>query len=178
MMDHIDQWLVAAEPLFFTRVGEDLMEDFSECGLDRDVFSDWYQYRVPGDAIEEAHRRQFLETMNEVVELLLERVRAISVDRAEAEQAVCRRELAACMRRLEQCIPRLEAEGLVENWAAWNTKLVRVAANIVVFARLEERVGIPDGERIFRWLGWIIERGHVICGVRRKRDQGLCWMVW
>ena len=178
MMDDIDQWLVAAEPVFFTRLGKDLSEDSIEVGYDSDVFKCWYQHGSAEDAIEEANRRQFHECMNEVAEQLLERVRAISIDRAEAEQTVCRRELAACVRTLEQCIPRLEAAGLVENWAAWNAKLVRVAANIIVFARLEERVGIPEDERTFRWLGWIIELGHVICGVRRTANQEMCWILW
>jgi hypothetical protein len=177
-MDEIEHWLEAREASFFSRLGCDFLDEFEQVGLESDAFDGWFQYRYPEDVIEQAHRREFLDSVNEVAEAQWERVRAISAQKAEVEEAVCRRELSACARTLERCTPRLEAAGLVENWSAWNAKLVRVSANIIAFSRLEERVGIPEEERTFQWLGWTIERGHVICGVERIGERIVSWSVW
>ncbi|MEI7658790.1 MAG: hypothetical protein WCK33_12070 [Phycisphaerae bacterium] len=172
-MEDIDQWLRAREAIFFTRMGLEFLLEFDEAGLDPDDWDHWYQCTGPNEATTDMHQRRFLDSINELAGDLHERVQVISGERAEAEQVISRRELGACMQTLERFVPRLQEAGLL-----LPPKVVRVSANMIVLARLEERVGIPDAERLFRWAAWTIERGHIVCAVDITEGRPLCWSVW
>lgn len=172
-MEDIDQWLRAREAIFFSRMGLEFISEFDEAGLDPDDWDHWYQCTGPDEATTEMHQRRFLDSINDLAGRLHEQVQAISAARAEAEQAISRKELEACVRTLEPLMPRLHEAGLL-----LPPKVVRVSANMIVLARLEERVGIPDAERTFRWAAWSIERGHIVCAVDLADGRPSCWSVW
>ena len=177
-MDDIDHWLRARESVFFSRLGAQFFDDFSDAGLDCDDWRNWFPASGPEEVILAVHQRSFVNLVDDLASALQERVRRKSPAMADAEQAICRQELGACVRVLERCVPRLEAAGLVKNWAAWNAKLARISANLIVLSRLEERTGVPDTDRVFRWLGWTVERGHVVCGAQIIDGRLANWTIW